>query len=521
VRLGTTGGRIIEAALSPATPLLIFVCAAFYFASASPFSAYDFPLDDAWIHRVYSRSFASGHGFQYNDGGPQEAGATSPLWAVISAPAHWLEPLGTKFVTAAVKCTGAALGLAALLFFRRLALIGTGSRPAATVAASLLAVEPLLHFSALSGMETMLLVCLWLGSTCALVSGWWRTGLALAGLTPVSRPEAVMLLPLFAATALLNARGRASLARVAGWSLVMAAPMALWIVFCLSANGRPFPTTFYMKASRFSLSADHLLPALETLFRHGWPSLPVFFAGAGLFILISARRDGGASLLLAMVVAPVLYLAGAAGTRIINPDGYYWTRWIDPAAIVLSSCFCTGYGLLLCWPAARAGTRRGGLKSPRVAQACVILAAACGIAASALPFSATFWERRTRLASDSRAINIMNVQPGKWISDHTAAGDTIAVNDAGALRYFGGRRTIDLMGLNNSKIAFSGSALSLDGVDWAAVFPSWFAETNLLGFFEPRMEFGIPPEEYTVCDCPSQTRLLICEKKAGHRAVSK
>jgi hypothetical protein len=47
------------------------------FFAANPFSLLDFPLDDAWIHRVYSQSFAQGHGFEYNSGQP-EAGSTSP-----------------------------------------------------------------------------------------------------------------------------------------------------------------------------------------------------------------------------------------------------------------------------------------------------------------------------------------------------------------------------------------------------------------------------------------------------------
>ena len=62
-------GEVVAFAL----PLVLFLAASAYFLAASAHSRYDFPLDDAWIHRVYSRSFAQGDGFAYNPG-EQEGG---------------------------------------------------------------------------------------------------------------------------------------------------------------------------------------------------------------------------------------------------------------------------------------------------------------------------------------------------------------------------------------------------------------------------------------------------------------
>jgi hypothetical protein len=90
-------------------PAIVYVAMVVVFLAWSPASRGEFPLDDAWIHRVYARSLAWGHGFAHNDA--QEAGCTSPLWAVISAPLHWLEPaLGVDALVWAVKLLGAALG---------------------------------------------------------------------------------------------------------------------------------------------------------------------------------------------------------------------------------------------------------------------------------------------------------------------------------------------------------------------------------------------------------------------------
>jgi hypothetical protein len=48
-------------------------------------------------------------------------------------------------------------------------------------------------------------------------------------------------------------------------------------------------------------------------------------------------------------------------------------------------------------------------------------------------------------------IEELNVAMGKWLRDHTAHGETIAVTDAGAARYFSDRRTFDMLGLNNHR----------------------------------------------------------------------
>ena len=47
-----------------------------------------FPLDDSWIHQVFARNLATGHGFSFNPGVPI-AGATAPLWTLLLVP-MWL-----------------------------------------------------------------------------------------------------------------------------------------------------------------------------------------------------------------------------------------------------------------------------------------------------------------------------------------------------------------------------------------------------------------------------------------------
>lgn len=45
----------------------------------------------------------------------------------------------------------------------------------------------------------------------------------------------------------------------------------------------------------------------------------------------------------------------------------------------------------------------------------------------------------------------MNVALGRWVSANLPQGATVGVMDGGALRYFGGRRSVDLVGLNTHR----------------------------------------------------------------------
>ena len=119
-----------------------------------------------------------------------------------------------------------------------------------------------------------------------------------------------------------------------------------------------------------------------------------------------------------------------------------------------------------------------------------------------------------RLISDSRAIERINVSAARWIARFTPLSARVGVNDAGAIRYIGGRRTIDLVGLNHHAIAYGklSSAEIIAQLDWLAVFPARFGETHILRTFAQRQTFQIPLAEYTICDCPTQTRKVIYEK---------
>ena len=537
-----------------------------------------FPLDNAWIHRVYSRSLSQGQGLAYNEGS-QEAGCTSPFWVMVTAPAHWAEPFGAAKVVLLVKLVGVLLGLWCV---RATAILGQrlcGSVWAGCVAASLFAMEPRLAFSALSGMETMLLVALWMGVCLALVRGRFLVALVLLALMPVTRPEAAVVLPLsaLAVIGLIHRRGW-SVWTVPACCLPLL-PVLLWMLFCHSVNGHWLPNTYYLKAKPFHFIPRHLELAWAALSQHGFASLWVYGFGLAACLLPfrSGNRTAAGICLLVLVAAPIAFLLGVVGSRTIYLAGYYWTRYSDPASLTLTAAFCLGYGAIAsllvrpepvlrsmraAWRGAVGGrhraaappARQGRLgrgysraaspspsaqSAPRAAEAAageaqfisrrqVLAARAIGIAMVGLlvlslpKLARSFVERSGRLASDSRCIDIMDVAMAEWIRDHTPKAAVVAVSDAGALRYFAQRQIVDITGLNDSAVAFRKTSIedALATSDWLAIFPRWFnSNPDVLNAidrrFEPRFTIRIPPQEYTICAGSRQTLMVAFQKTAG------
>src|SRR5262249_28318052 len=146
------------------------------------------------------------------------------------------------------------------------------------IAAALLALDPRLLFSALSGMENVLVVTLWLCAVRALTArkSWLAT--AAFALMPLARPECLVILPIAAVGLLvLNRRNILPL-------LVLGAPFALWALFCHRINGHWLPNTYYLKSHGFHLSGAILANAWHIVSGQGFGAVFLFPIG----ILIAA-----------------------------------------------------------------------------------------------------------------------------------------------------------------------------------------------------------------------------------------
>jgi hypothetical protein len=507
-RAGFTRPWSFEAGTPIALALLALGAMIAFFSIGAPGAWTGFPLDDAWIHRVYARSFAYGHGLQYN-AGADEAGSTSPLWAIATAPAEWLGAFSTGAVVVAVKAIGAAVAAAfvAGTYAVARALRSGGGTVAVAIPALVLAADPRLSFSLLSGMESALACALWIWAVYAAQTGRAAALASLAALLPTARPEAALLLP--AVWALLIVAKGVGARRKAALLLVTIVPSALWVAFCLHATGHPLPTTFYVKASAVGDLSTAGRSALLAVARSGLAATPAFPLGLAGFAALwwSRRREAGVPLVL-LVALPIAYALAVSASRAVRLDGYYWTRWYDPPALLL--CAAAAIGLSHLVRRSLDAARRG------IAGRIALAAVAAALAHSTYALAQEAIAARALLASNTRDIDAMNVAAGEWIDRNAPRGQVVGAHDAGAVKYFGRRPTIDLGGLNAHALAFDWSLApnALARSSWLAVFPKKLAGTGALAGFEKRASFAVPAREYTICDCPQQHELAVYERRA-------
>ncbi len=468
---------------------------------------------------MYARSFAWGKGFQYLSG-VQEAGSTSPLWSIVTAPVHWFYGFGIQTLVVLVKSIAAFCGLLFLLSLQRIARHLTQSRWVGVATASLIAFDPRLLFAIFSGMETPLLIALWGGALAAGLRGRPWIGLLLWSLMPVTRPEALLLLPLGAFLFWPYPKETVGplWKNVARVCLGLGLPMSGWMLFCLYSNGHLLPNTFYIKASSFSLGWKQVVLAWSVTTQHGWSALPLFSLGLLGFLLFGMNSSNRSTLfvLVGLFLAPLVYLFGVVSTRELYLTGYYWTRWADPASLLFTAASCFGFVWLGWWAVLR-------LRSSLPKQASLVVSGLSLILIGAFvqPWSHSFQERRHRLAADSRAIFLVNTQTALWLKKHTSPKDVIGVNDAGVLRFLSGRKVIDLIGLNDKRIAFDQGAQAdmIRKMDWLAIFPHVFtrwSSKQALQEFKAVFAVGIPFREYTPCPCPGQERIILFRRKQQH-----
>ena len=423
------------------------------------------PLDDAWIHLVYARSIAEGQPFQYNPG-EWETGSTSPLWALLLAvplllgagPVVAAKALGVLF-TASAATAGHAL-------LRRLGAPGSGLALAVT-----LCVVPYFTFASVSGTEVALFVALVLLAFERFLTGRLTAAGVATGLAILARPEAYLLLPLLVLACLADPRpagagqARALSARlldalrVAGIAAATAAP---WVLYCLAASGRPFPATFYAKAtphSPFSTEQWGKVVAFLAVQPFSGSALPTVAAvaagallGAPLWLagLMRLRRAGWSAFVLVGLSGP-LFLAGLVVTlplgwigRADEPGSllnFYNARYLLPALAPLLATQLLGLAEF----AERSRAWTG------VAAAPVVV----GVALLALPLvSAVYGHAQLRAVYSWNCQNIeaMQVAAGRWIDRNLPAGARVAASDAGAVRWFGRRAVVDLNGLNAHRL---------------------------------------------------------------------
>jgi hypothetical protein len=406
--------------------LILSISLTIYAVFAARF--YHHLVDDAYISFRYARNLAQGWGLVYNPGERVE-GYTNFLWVLLlelGMKLHLNPETTARWLGLAA---GAAMILAVVRFSAR-----TTTTLARWIAPLFLAVQPALAVWAVGGLETPLFA--------ALVT--WGVGMAAfeaeaGSLSPITaavlaaaaltRPEGVLFAALVAVLAFVPGPTlRPPARRTATWIAVF---LVLWLPYFVwrwSYYGQLLPNTFYAKVDTGGSQIAHGIAYL-----HAFALTTGYWLLGPATGLVFLRRRRSVWIVTGVAVAYVGYLVFIGG------DGLPMYRFFLPVAGLLL--------LGLAW-GTDAWLIRLRFRPVPMTLAGIALAAAVGW--SALPH---FRGRDHQyVQQDVREVQAWK-QIGLWFKANAAPGDSIAVIPAGAIPYFSGLPTVDMLGLNDVTIA--------------------------------------------------------------------
>jgi hypothetical protein len=460
------------------------------------------PLDDAFIHFQYARSFWEGRGFSYTEGAPPAAGATSLLWPLVLSLPYGLGLRGESVIWAAWTFAFVALGF--LAHETRRAADKLLSRDGAIAAELMvLAFGGYVWFAA-SGMEVVPLAWILMRSA-RRAAEWWEAGaprrrptelVVLAVLAPLVRPEGAVASLSIAAVLLGGARGKERLFGV-GALLGPAVPAVVnWLgagtTTTTTATVKWLPMSPYLDAAEVLAHVrEHVsllfgtlldgqiwsavfLPERSSLFL--WPAVPALLA-AGVVRHARVRALLLAGVALGMLL-PTTY------------DSFLWNRlrylWPFVAAWFVGVAALTDF----------AGSLAARIDPSLVRLRLLASGAVIGGLASHLGWTLD------DLGTSADAIRKQQASLGQWAHDAVPEDAVLGVNDTGAIAYFSERRTFDVCGLTTAGEArywAAGAGSRFEHYERLGanalpshflVYPGWFALPSLLG--APLTERSVP-----------------------------
>jgi len=423
-----------------------------------------FPLDDSWIHHTFARNFAENLKWVFNKG-ELSGGSTGPVWGLLLSLVYFLgipPIIGTYFMGFlllwGLSVSGADL-IAKIFPGRRFVSLGAGI---------MLASEWHLVWSALSGMETILLILISLFLFNLIVSEekkWLLIGL-LIGLAIWIRPDGITLLG--PALYSIPFKNRTPRNIIKSTLLILAGVLFLGILyfaFNLHVAGDLWPNTFYAKQAEYAyLQETPFLTRFLDLSKQSLVGVGILLL-PGLIIyvvmIINQRRWD--------ILSPLIWAVGYIGLYAWRlPVVYQHGRYIMPALPVIYLMGAAGLGHILLeinpreWK--KIIMRTWLLSSIIVAAAFLILGARA-------------------FGMDVAVINTEMVRTAKWIDLNLEEDAVIAAHDIGALGYYSERKIIDLAGLISSDvIPFIRDEKSIKNYlaekepDYLMSFPSWYPE---------------------------------------------
>ena len=407
--------------------LLIGLCAAGLFIHAS---SYDYVVDDAYISFRYARNLTEGHGLVFNPGERVE-GYTNFLWVIIIALGMRLggDPVrlakGLCFLFAVLSMI-AVYYYYGRLYFRR------GWERIFPLA--LIAVSPPIAVWALGGLETTMFAFLVTTALFTHIASRERGSIPLAssmliGLAALARPEGMLFAAILFGDMLVKP-GRKR--HILLWLVPIAFIYIPYFLWRYSYYGWLLPNTYYAKIGGgpgqilrgLAYARDFLLrpggiicllavlPAL--LERNRKTLLPFLTCVIWAGYVVAVGGDGLAMYRFAVPVLPVCYLLSAEGV------------WLLLDRLKVRS-----------WKGGRWALRAG------ILALCLVMVLSASLGSKERDFVVT-----DRMLVEGHWIPI-----GMWLRGYARADESIAVGMAGAIPYYSGLYTIDMLGITDPHIA--------------------------------------------------------------------
>lgn len=457
------------------------------------------PLDDAYIHFQFARSLVDGTPLVYSPGNGPVAGATSLLWPSLLAVAYGLGLHGHALVWAAWALGFTSLGLLAAEA-QRAARPLAGRVSAAGAAVLVLGFGANAWFAA-SGMEVVPLAWLMLRAVRRAAEWCEKNGagdpsaerslrrelVLLALAAPLMRPEGALVSVLIALSlALVAGRGRRAFALLPLLGVVLPALVNRAITgdfASTTARSKWLLLSPYATVDTIASALSSYLTTLVFTLLNGEVWSAVFLPRGSKVVLLASlvalplggflrgRRARG---LLLFALGLGIVFPGTYDCPMCNRLRYLWPffpAWLVGAA-VLSDLVSEAL-------ARRAEELRAG--GP------LLLGAMAGALIGYLPFSLD------DLGTSAAAIFRQQVALGQWAERALPKDARIGLNDTGAITYFSGRTTFDVVGLttaNEARYWAAGPGSRFEHYERLGrarlpthfiVYPEWFALDELLG----------------------------------------
>ena len=424
-----------------------------------------FPLDDAWIHQTYARSFAQTGRWEFFSGQVSGGGSTSPLWSFLLVPGHLF---GINLYVWTFFLGALALWGTSILAEWAVRRIVSGYQSKIPWVGILFCFEWHLVWAAVSGMETSLYIFL-ITLFFVLLIITPRNTLVLGLIVGASiwvRPDGMTLLfPLFLTVLLTTSTNQEKFKNILKIGLGFCLLTLPYLLFNYAVSGSVMPNTFYAKQTEYAalqsipIYQRFIEQSIQPITGVGIVVLPVMLLG-----IYNAIHDRNWALISSFVW--LLTFTGLYAIRL--PVTYQHGRYEMPVIPIFLLLGSIAGAEWLAKPVPK------GIN--RILRTSWILS--CGLICAAF-FALGAWT----YAKDVAFIDSAMVDTAVWVAENLPSSDLIAAHDIGALGYFGSHRLLDLAGLISPDVIQtmrdqSGLAHFLDmkGANYLVSFPSWYPE---------------------------------------------